>query len=370
VRACCAENPDQGKPQACLTVALSGGFFWALREPVMPMRACRANAGEEYWAMARTSSAPSQPLSWLALGEAQRLLIDQFPRLVIGLDLQGRILWANPQVASLGYTPGELVGKRLIGSLLRREEAEARAAMLSQELGERVPADEGVFSARLRQGLVDQHTWLLRSKDGSPHGRVLSLGTLRDSEGHVTGLIAVECEAEAAVDAPIALTHHDNLTGLPTRAVLQDRAEMAMQRAARAGTHVGILLVELDDFEALCEQHGATIGDDLLRATAGRLHFELRKTDTAVRLGPGQFVAMLVDLHDGSEAEKVATKIASALGGPVNTGIEVLQPRCRVGVAVYPTDGDQLLPLLEAADKALAALRAGGEGTVAVATAT
>jgi diguanylate cyclase (GGDEF)-like protein len=133
---------------------------------------------------------------------------------------------------------------------------------------------------------------------------------------------------------------------------------------------VGILLVELDDFEALCEQHGATIGDDLLRATAGRLHFELRKTDTAVRLGPGQFVAMLVDLHDGSEAEKVATKIASALGGPVNTGIEVLQPRCRVGVAVYPTDGDQLLPLLEAADKALAALRAGGEGTVAVATAT
>lgn len=320
--------------------------------------------------MARITPHAPQSLTWLELGEAQRLLIDQSPRLVLGLDLDGRILWANPQVASLGYTPAELAGKRLIGSLLRREEIEARAAMLSQDLGQRVPADAGVFSARLRQGLVDQHAWVLRSKDGTPHTRTLSLGTLRDAQGGVTGLIVVECDGEAAVDAPIALAHHDNLTGLPTRAVLQDRAEMAMQRAARAGTQVGILLIELDSFDALCEQHGSTIGDDLLRATAGRLHFELRKTDTAVRLGPGQFVAMLVDLHDGSEAEKVAAKIASALSGPVNTGIEVLQPRCRVGVAVYPTDGDQLLPLLQAADKALAPLRAGGEGTVAAATAT
>lgn len=319
--------------------------------------------------MARTTPPASQSLTWLELGEARRLLIDQFPRLAMGLDLEGRILWVNPQAASLGYAPADLAGKRLIGSLLRREEVEARAAMLSQDLGQRVPADAGVFSARLRQGLEDRHTWVLRSKDGTPHSRTLSLGTLRDAQGGVTGLIAVECEAEAGVDAPIALAHHDNLTGLPTRAVLQDRAEMAMQRAARAGTQVGILLVELDGFEALCEQHGATIGDDLLRATAGRLHFELRKTDTAVRLGPGQFVAMLVDLHDGSEAEKVASKVATALSGPVNTGIEVLQPRCRVGVAVYPTDGDQLLPLLEAADKALAPLRSGGEGSVAVATA-
>lgn len=314
---------------------------------------------------------PSQPLTWLELGEAQRLLIDQFPRLVIGLDLDGRVLWANPQAETLGYEPGELAGKPLIGSLLRREEVEARAAMLSQDLGQRVPADASVFSARLRQGRADEHAWVLRSKDGAPHTRTLSLGTLRDAQGTVTGLIAVECEGEAPVDAPLSLAHHDNLTGLPTRAVLQDRAEMAMQRAARAGTQVGILLVEIEGFDALCAEHGATLGDDLLRATAGRLHFELRKTDTAVRLGSGQFVAMLVDLHDGGEAERVAAKIAKAVSGPVNTGIEVLQPRCRVGVAVYPTDGDQLLPLLQAADKALAGLReTGGDGSVAAATAS
>lgn len=310
---------------------------------------------------------------WLALSEAQRLLTDHFPRLVLGLDLEGRILWANPQAAGLGYAPGELDGQPLIGSLLRREEVEGRAAMLSQEVGQHVPADAGVFSARLRQGLADVHAWVLRAKDGAPHTRTLSLGTLRDAQGGVVGLIAVEQAAEAAVDAPPTLAHHDNLTGLPTRAVLQDRAEMAMQRAARAGTQVGLLLVELAGFDALCAEHGASVGDDLLRATAGRLHFELRKTDTAVRLGAGQFVALLVDLKEGGEAARVAAKIAQALNGPVNTGIAVLQPRCRIGVAVYPTDGDQLLPLLQAADKALAGLREAGdaqEAGGAVATAS
>jgi diguanylate cyclase (GGDEF)-like protein len=169
----------------------------------------------------------------------------------------------------------------------------------------------------------------------------------------VTGLIAVEQAGPARADAPVPMTHHDSLTGLPSRAVLQDRAEMAIQRAARAGTQLGVLLIELDNFAALCESQGQTVGDDLLRATAGRLHFELRKTDSAVRLDNGQFAALLIDLHHEGEAEMVARKIAAALAGPVNTGIEVLHPRCRVGVAVYPQHGDQLLTLLQAAEQAL-----------------
>ncbi len=320
--------------------------------------------------MDRTTPIDPQTLTWLELGEAHRLLIDQFPKLVVAFDLDGRVQWANPAgERALGFERGELNGRGLVGTLLRREEIEARAAQLGKELGTRVPADASVFSARLKRGLTDQHAWLLRAKDGEPRSVTLSLGTLRDTQGRVTGLIAVECDGDAPVDAPIALSHHDSLTGLPTRAVLQDRAEMAMQRAARAGSQVGVLLVELDGFDTLCEQHGASIGDDLLRATAGRLHFELRKTDTAVRLGGGQFVAMLVDLHQADEAQRVAAKIAAALAGPVNTGVEVLHPKARVGVAVYPTHGDQLLPLLEAANQALATARVQGDATVAMASA-
>ena len=305
--------------------------------------------------MNRPTVIDPQSLTWLELGEAQRLLIDQFPRLVFGLDLEGRIQWVNATGAeALGYERAELRGQALIGSLLAREEVEARAAMLGNELRTRIPADARVFSARLQRGLADEHGWLLRTKGGEARSVTLSLGTLRDANGVVTGLIAVEQSGPARADAPVPMTHHDSLTGLPSRAVLQDRAEMAIQRAARAGTQLGVLLIELDNFAALCESQGQTVGDDLLRATAGRLHFELRKTDSAVRLDNGQFAALLIDLHHEGEAEMVARKIASALAGPVNTGIEVLHPRCRVGVAVYPQHGDQLLTLLQAADQALA----------------
>ena len=305
--------------------------------------------------MNRPTVIDPQSLTWLELGEAQRLLIDQFPRLVFGLDLEGRIQWVNATGAeALGYERAELRGQALIGSLLAREEVEARAAMLGNELRTRIPADARVFSARLQRGLADEYGWLLRTKGGEARSVTLSLGTLRDANGVVTGLIAVEQSGPARADAPVPMTHHDSLTGLPSRAVLQDRAEMAIQRAARAGTQLGVLLIELDNFAALCESQGQTVGDDLLRATAGRLHFELRKTDSAVRLDNGQFAALLIDLHHEGEAEMVARKIASALAGPVNTGIEVLHPRCRVGVAVYPQHGDQLLTLLQAADQALA----------------
>jgi len=303
--------------------------------------------------MDRTAFDP-QSHTWLELGELQRLVFDQFPGLIAAFDLEGRLQWASPEgEKALGYAPGELKGQRLIGSLLRREEVEARAAMLGRALHTRVPADENVFTARLRRGLADEHAWVLRTKSGEPRTMTLSLGTLRDARGHVTGLIAVEQQRAPAAETPITLTHHDNLTGLPSRAVLHDRAEVALQRAARTQSHVGVLLVALEGFRALCEERGDSVGDDLLRAAAGRLHFELRKTDTAIRLDDGQFVVMLADLHNAGEAERVANKIANTLAKPVNTGVQVLQVPCRIGVATSPTQGDQLLPLIQAAERAL-----------------
>lgn len=303
-----------------------------------------------------TRPAPVDPHAhtWLELGEVQRLLLEPLPRLALGLDLEGRVLWINPAGArSLGLAADALQGRPAIGSLLRSEDAERRARELSEELGTPVPADAGIFSAKLRQGLADEAEWTLRTPDGEPRIVRLSWGTLRRADAGVVGLMAVECSPGDAADAGLALRHHDALTGLPARALLQDRAEMAMQRAARTGTRVGLLAVELQDFEALCAEHGSTFGDDLLRATASRLHFELRKTDTAVRMPQGRFVAMLVDLREAEEARRVAEKIVTALVRPVNTGIEFLHPRCRIGVAVYPDHGDQLLPLLQVADRAL-----------------
>ncbi len=311
-----------------------------------------------------------QSHTWLELGEVQQLLLDAYPGVVLGVDAQSRIRWINPVAAQrLGYGREELDGQPIAGSLIALEELEARAVELSAILGEHVVADAGVLGTALRRdGVASEHDWILRHKDGSPHPTRLNVGALRNHRGQVTGLIAVEPLHRGADEPPLRLTHHDSLTGLPTRAVLQDRAEMALLRAARQKSVLAMLVIEIDGFDALCAQYGQTVGDDVLRATAGRLHFELRKTDTAVRLDHGQFAAMLVDLHQPDEAQRVAAKVAQALAAPINVGVARLALRARVGVAWSPTHGNQLLPLLQAAEAALGALPA-GEGGVASATA-
>jgi diguanylate cyclase (GGDEF)-like protein len=305
-----------------------------------------------------------QSHTWLELGEVQQLLLDAYPGVVLGVDAQSRIRWINPTAAErLGFDREELSGKPIAGSLIALEELEARAVELSAILGEHVVADAGVLGTALRRdGIASEHDWILRHKDGSPHPTRLNVGALRDHRGQVTGLIAVEPLHRSNDEPSLRLTHHDSLTGLPTRAVLQDRAEMALLRAARQKSVLGMMLIEIDGFDALCEQYGQSVGDDVLRATAGRLHFELRKTDTAVRLDGGQFAAMLVDLHQPEEARRVAEKVAQALAAPVNVGVARLPLVARVGVVWTPTHGNQLMALLQAAEEALGTLPEGQGG--------
>ena len=302
--------------------------------------------------------------TWLDLAEARRLLVDTYPGIVLGLDLDGRILWINPAASQrLGYDREELTGRAFVDGLVAREEIELQAAHLAREFGEPVAADTGVLTARLQRGApADEQGWVLKNKEGALHPARLSWALLRDHEGHATGLLAVEPWPRSEGDVQPQMVQHDSLTGLATRAVLPDRAEMALQRAARQKTVVALMLIELTGFDAICEEHGHSVGDDILRATAGRLYFELRKTDTAVRLAGGQFVAMLVDLNDPKDAERVAQKTAAALSAPVNVGVARIPLSARIGVSWYPAHGDQLLPLIEAADKALASVPASDSG--------
>ncbi|MET0383572.1 MAG: GGDEF domain-containing protein [Burkholderiaceae bacterium] len=295
--------------------------------------------------------------AWLELADVQRLLLGAWPGVALALDARGRIRWLNPAAEErLGYGRDELQGAALAEALIPLEEIEVRAAQLSAELGERVPADMSVLGAALRRdgdaAPPEPHEWVLRHKNGSPQRTRLAVCALRDPQGNAVGLIAVEPLAHPD-DAPLKLTHHDSLTGLPTRAVLQDRAEMALLRAARHKSVLALMLIEIVGFDALCERHGHTVGDDVLRAIAGRLHFELRKTDTAVRLERGQFAAMLVDLHRPDEAQRVAEKIAKSLSAPINVGVARLEITARLGVVWAPSHGNQLLPLLQAAEALL-----------------
>jgi predicted signal transduction protein with EAL and GGDEF domain len=95
----------------------------------------------------------------------------------------------------------------------------------------------------------------------------------------------------------------------------------------------------------------------------------MRKTDTAVRLDDGRFAALLIDLHTADEARRVALKIRRALSAPANVGVGRMPIDARVGLAWFPSHGDQLLPLMEAAEAALGRAQAAEPGAEGVASA-
>lgn len=156
------------------------------------------------------------------------------------------------------------------------------------------------------------------------------------------------------------LAFHDPLTGLPNRLLLEDRFQQLSFAAERRNGHVAILVIDLDDFKVINDQRGHPAGDALLRAIAERLRNCVRQSDTVARLGGDEFI-VLASLDSSAEAETVATKLFEELQLPIDWKGEQLNSHCSMGVAVFPSQGDDFNSLYQAADQAMYQAKAGGK---------
>jgi diguanylate cyclase (GGDEF)-like protein len=149
------------------------------------------------------------------------------------------------------------------------------------------------------------------------------------------------------------LAHHDSLTGLPNRLLLQDRLEQALARARRARNCVAVMLVDLDDFKTVNDTLGHLSGDELIRMVAQRLRGLVRRSDTVARLGGDEFAIVQTDLVQIAGAAALAEKIMAALREPFDLDGRRALVGASIGIALFPDDGDALEPLLRHADVAL-----------------
>ena len=149
------------------------------------------------------------------------------------------------------------------------------------------------------------------------------------------------------------LAHHDPLTGLPNRALFQERAEMALGFARCNGNRVGLLLLDLDHFKPVNDTLGHDAGDAMLCALAERASGAVREVDTVARLGGDEFVVVLLHVSGGEDAEMVARKILATVCQPVRIKGMQVPMSASIGVAVFPDDGDSLNGLLRSADLAM-----------------
>ncbi|MHB8893510.1 MAG: diguanylate cyclase domain-containing protein, partial [Candidatus Limnocylindrales bacterium] len=129
---------------------------------------------------------------------------------------------------------------------------------------------------------------------------------------------------------------HDELTGLPNRALMWEHLAHRVELADRRPTEFAVLFLDIDTFKAVNDTLGHAAGDQLLVDVASRLRGVLRAGDTAARVGGDEFVVLLDDVATKDAAVLVAERVREALGEPYEIGGQRLIATASIGVAMGP----------------------------------
>jgi diguanylate cyclase (GGDEF)-like protein/PAS domain S-box-containing protein len=171
--------------------------------------------------------------------------------------------------------------------------------------------------------------------------------------GKASRLAAIAIEQKQLTDKLAHQAHHDTLTGLPNRALFEERLQSAVAQAHTRGWHVAVLFVDLDRFKQVNDTLGHPAGDALLQQVAQRLGGCLRRTDTLARMGGDEFTILLTELRDPQYSVNVAQKLLDALKTPILVDGHELFVTASIGISAYPRDGRDAATLQRNADSAM-----------------
>lgn len=162
----------------------------------------------------------------------------------------------------------------------------------------------------------------------------------------------------------------DTLTGLPNRALLDDRLRGALLRAQRSGHVVAVMVVDIDAFKAVNDALGHAVGDQVLVAVARRLARACRSSDTVARFSADEFVLVVDDVDGQDNVHRVARRLLDAMTAPVVVDGAELYLTASIGVAIassgLPPSAGTASDLLRDADTAMFRAKAAGRNQYVV----
>jgi len=237
---------------------------------------------------------------------------------------------------------------------------EDRMLLLARLKSTRDGNDTGKFELtfRIRRASDDAERWITANgwktfKTASELGRIII--TVRDVTDEKTAEERIRWSAT-----------HDLLTGLPNRALFQERLDEAIV-AARAGDgSVGLLMFDLDHFKQINDSLGHDVGDLVLRTFAERLQASVRCDDTVARLGGDEFAVVLPGLSSNSSLARFAQSILDRMREPLVHQGRIIDCRATIGASIYPIHGETAEDLLKNADIALYASKSAGRGGMTI----
>jgi diguanylate cyclase (GGDEF)-like protein/PAS domain S-box-containing protein len=279
---------------------------------------------------------------------ADRALVtlDSIGDAVVSIDLAGVVTYLNPVAAGMtGWSLQEATGQPL-GAVLRIIDGESR-----------LPAVNPLTMAMIQNRSVglSPNSVLVR-RDGHESAIEDTAAPIHDPNGQVAGAVIVFHDVTVArtMSRQMShLAHHDFLTGLPNRMLLNDRLSGAIALAQRNHKSLAVLFLDVDRFKQVNDTLGHAMGDRLLQSVAQRLVACVRASDTVSRQGGDEFVLLLPEVMQPHDAALCAEKIRHAMSEPHHIDGHEMSVTVSVGIGVYPKDGRDAATLMESADHAL-----------------
>jgi diguanylate cyclase (GGDEF)-like protein/PAS domain S-box-containing protein len=254
-------------------------------------------------------------------------------------DARGRLMKVNPAFCNLAARPSsELIGQPM-ADVLKADAKQYRDAM----------------DALQKATQTEWEQWF-EDNDKKRRAWRVGLSNIRDDQGRTQQYAAIVSDVTARKIEEEKILYqatYDQLTGLPNRALFNDRLQRVVLEGRRAKSNVGLMFIDLDGFKAINDNLGHDAGDLLLKATAERLMKCVRESDTVARLGGDEFTVIMPLLEGIDGATLVASRILKSLTMAFDLNGQEGRVSASIGISMFPAQAGDAQQLLHNADVAM-----------------
>jgi diguanylate cyclase (GGDEF)-like protein/PAS domain S-box-containing protein len=330
----CAEDQEEEAKQAVHKGAQDYLLKWRLDDYLLPK------------ALASMIDRAAVTEALFAEKERAEVTLNSIGDAVMSCDVAGKITYLNTVAERLtGWTRTEAAGLPL----------EVVFHVFNGKTGAVVANPMAVAISKNKTVLLAPNS-ILRRRDGVEAAIEDSAAPIHDRLGLVTGAVMVFHDVSATRALSLRISHqahHDSLTDLPNRMLLQDRLNQAIAMSQRNGQKLAVFFLDVDRFKNVNDSMGHDVGDSLLILVAQRLLSCVRSSDTVSRQGGDEFVILLPELTRGQDAAIRAENILGALSAPYVIDSHSVHITASIGIVIYPDDGSDTETLLKNADFAM-----------------
>ncbi|WP_088328939.1 EAL domain-containing protein [Lacimicrobium sp. SS2-24] len=268
---------------------------------------------------------------------------------IIITDTNETILYANRAFSEmLGYSLSELAGNHV--RLIRSSK------------------HEQPFYEQIRQNLEEKGFWAGeiwdKSRSGEENPRQVRLSAIVDEHRKPSYFVGVYTDIDSKDSRMLHLeemAYHDDLTGLPNRALLMQLLPHQISQCQRTESGFALMFLDLDKFKPVNDMMGHDAGDLMLKEVAGRFCTVLRNSDTVARLGGDEFVILVTDVRSAESVSRVAQKIHQCLEQPFLIKGQQVYISTSIGISMYPDTSAEPETLINQADIAMYRAKKRGE---------